>query len=519
MGDAIDLSDLDPFAPPSRTNSPLFPSSSAPPSSSTTTTHRSTTPLPPPRLEAKPTGSDPLGSISLLNFATRQSNPSSRAGSPAPAPPALPALPPIQADPVRAQEERQAAVWGDLSRQPWSAAPQAMNVGEAVARPSAGGPGADRFDATGGGVSIAAPSHGRLERRQSLSRSPTLSFSPPRRLSGLMEGTHQAFAARADSQTSRGETAPFHPASPSAGGASSAARRASFSRHRPDPPAASGSYVGGGGGGGADDSSFGEWTDFQTAISDAVADDFGFPAPTPPIATPAPAPSARPFAPSTSSFFSHSPIHFPSASSSSTSPKPAPTPKPPAAPPSARPLPKVASTVPVPTNGHAPSGGAPGPGSKGWKKEWTYDASGADAIQGIKLLGVKAGTNKVLSEDVAEGVSTRSGRVVRRARLGAKRFLGMVLQIRPHLPPRHRLSSKWTLLYSLDQHGTALSTLYSRVTGGMKGADGGCVLVIRDGRGDTFGAYSSEPFHEQQGYYGDGTWSATFRLLSHSRSH
>jgi len=40
----------------------------------------------------------------------------------------------------------------------------------------------------------------------------------------------------------------------------------------------------------------------------------------------------------------------------------------------------------------------------------------------------------------------------------------------------------------------------------MKGADGGCVLVIRDARGDTFGAYSSEPLHEQQGYYGDGTW-------------
>lgn len=379
MGDPIDLSDLDPFAPPSRTNSPLFPPQ-APTSSSSA--NRSITPLQPPRLESKPTGSDPLGSISLLNFATR--------AKPASAPPTLP---PIQPDPVRAQDQRQAAIWSDLSRQPWSAAPETMSDLETVAGPSSSG--IDQFDAGPGALSIVS-SHEHPHRRRSLSRSPTLSFSPPRRLSGLMEGAHPAFASRANSHTSRGETAPFHPASPPPGGASSAVRRASFGLHQPGSPVGSTFITAG-----ADDSSFGEWTDFQTAISDAVADDFGFPVPTPPapIPAPAPAPSAHPFSSSSSGFFSHSPIHFPSASDSSS--RSASTPKPPVPQPAPRAPPKQAHSVPGPTNGHSVTG----PGSKGWKKEWTYDSTGADAIQGIKLLGVKAGTNKYLSEDVAEGVS------------------------------------------------------------------------------------------------------------------
>lgn len=48
-------------------------------------------------------------------------------------------------------------------------------------------------------------------------------------------------------------------------------------------------------------------------------------------------------------------------------------------------------------------------------------------------------------------------------------------QLRPHLPVRIRLASSWTLLYSLDQHGISLSTLYQKVKG-----KGPCILAVKD---------------------------------------
>lgn len=54
-----------------------------------------------------------------------------------------------------------------------------------------------------------------------------------------------------------------------------------------------------------------------------------------------------------------------------------------------------------------------------------------------------------------------------------------VLQLRPHLPMRMRLASSWTLLYSLDQHGISLSTLYRKVKG-----KGPCILAIKDANDD-----------------------------------
>lgn len=37
--------------------------------------------------------------------------------------------------------------------------------------------------------------------------------------------------------------------------------------------------------------------------------------------------------------------------------------------------------------------------------------------------------------------------------------------------------------------------------------DGGCVLVVKDTQGRTFGAFINEGLREQKTYYGDGTWS------------
>ncbi|KAI9096125.1 TLD-domain-containing protein [Phlyctochytrium arcticum] len=70
-------------------------------------------------------------------------------------------------------------------------------------------------------------------------------------------------------------------------------------------------------------------------------------------------------------------------------------------------------------------------------------------------------------------------------------------QIRPHLPPLLRESTQWELLYSNDQHGTSLATLFGRVTGPA-------VMVVEDVNGKQMGAFASERLGMQKGYYGNG---------------
>jgi hypothetical protein len=48
--------------------------------------------------------------------------------------------------------------------------------------------------------------------------------------------------------------------------------------------------------------------------------------------------------------------------------------------------------------------------------------------------------------------------------------------LRPYLPRRYRISQRWNMLYSLDQHGISLATLYSL----MKEYDGPCIMIIKD---------------------------------------
>ncbi|BGP24242.1 oxidation resistance protein 1 [Rhodotorula toruloides] len=110
------------------------------------------------------------------------------------------------------------------------------------------------------------------------------------------------------------------------------------------------------------------------------------------------------------------------------------------------------------------------------------------AAQPIKLVGVRPGVARVLEEDVAEG-------------------------IRSALPPRLRLSPRWTLLYSLDQHGISLRTLFTNLSRGLKDRDGGFVLVVKSERGEVFGVYCSEALNDSsasrdtraQRWSGDGS--------------
>ncbi|KAI8336533.1 TLD-domain-containing protein [Chlamydoabsidia padenii] len=72
-------------------------------------------------------------------------------------------------------------------------------------------------------------------------------------------------------------------------------------------------------------------------------------------------------------------------------------------------------------------------------------------------------------------------------------------QLRPYLPRRYRLASEWCLLYSLDQHGASLSTLYQ-----LAKDSGPCILILKDDEQQIFGAYLNESIRLDLSYYGTG---------------
>lgn len=83
----------------------------------------------------------------------------------------------------------------------------------------------------------------------------------------------------------------------------------------------------------------------------------------------------------------------------------------------------------------------------------------------------------------------------------------MCNDLRSLMPTRIQLYANWTLLYSLEQHGASLSTLYSDV----KPSDRtnkrvGYLMAIEDMDGGVFGVYTNEYFHptEKRRYYGNG---------------
>lgn len=80
-------------------------------------------------------------------------------------------------------------------------------------------------------------------------------------------------------------------------------------------------------------------------------------------------------------------------------------------------------------------------------------------------------------------------------------------ELRPLMPTRIQLYQEWTLLYSLEQHGASLHSLYERVKPDSSVPRRvGYVLVIKDRKNSIFGAYSNEAFHpnEHMRYSGNG---------------
>lgn len=76
-------------------------------------------------------------------------------------------------------------------------------------------------------------------------------------------------------------------------------------------------------------------------------------------------------------------------------------------------------------------------------------------------------------------------------------------EVRLLFPPRNQLVDKWVLIYSLDQDGSSLATLYKKADA-YRGKRGGFVLVVRDGSGNVFGGYLSDPPHPAPNFYGNG---------------
>lgn len=110
---------------------------------------------------------------------------------------------------------------------------------------------------------------------------------------------------------------------------------------------------------------------------------------------------------------------------------------------------------------------------------------GTVKVKGLSLCGRREGTLQVLTEDVANS-------------------------LRIHLPALVRLSRNWTLLYSIDQHGISLNTLYSRSEPRTRSKAEpnppcGALLVVKDSLDGLFGAWVGEGIIKgQNGFYGSG---------------
>ncbi|KIJ95537.1 hypothetical protein K443DRAFT_682940 [Laccaria amethystina LaAM-08-1] len=109
-----------------------------------------------------------------------------------------------------------------------------------------------------------------------------------------------------------------------------------------------------------------------------------------------------------------------------------------------------------------------------------------ERLGAVKLVGRREGTQEVLSGRVAEMIRTR-------------------------LPALARLPRTWTLLYSLDQHGISLNTLYANCERAARenkgGRSAGELVVVRDEGGMTFGVWLGEEGVRNgkgSGYYGSG---------------
>ena len=75
--------------------------------------------------------------------------------------------------------------------------------------------------------------------------------------------------------------------------------------------------------------------------------------------------------------------------------------------------------------------------------------------------------------------------------------------IRLMMPARLQVQENWELVYSLDQHGVSLATLYARCKA-YNSPQAGYVIIVKDRRENIFGAYVSDYPRVHSHYYGTG---------------
>ncbi|KAK3384759.1 hypothetical protein B0H63DRAFT_494028 [Podospora didyma] len=76
-------------------------------------------------------------------------------------------------------------------------------------------------------------------------------------------------------------------------------------------------------------------------------------------------------------------------------------------------------------------------------------------------------------------------------------------EIRIMVPTRLSIADEWDLVYSLEEDGASLATLYDKCAA-YRGQRVGFVLVVKDCEGGIFGAYLSEYPHPAPKYFGTG---------------
>ncbi|EIN05656.1 TLD-domain-containing protein [Punctularia strigosozonata HHB-11173 SS5] len=133
--------------------------------------------------------------------------------------------------------------------------------------------------------------------------------------------------------------------------------------------------------------------------------------------------------------------------------------------------------TPFAAHAFVPSSGAPGfDGARSLNpKGFEYDSKTVERAS-VNLAGRKEMTTPVLTVDLAD-------------------------KIRAHLPALARLPRTWNLLYSLDQHGISLKTLYARCQNHLKGT----LVVVKDSGDALFGAWIGDGIRVSPGaYYGSG---------------
>eukprot|EP00834_Sanchytrium_tribonematis_P004222 NODE_195_length_13287_cov_0.482484.p8 type:complete len:240 gc:universal NODE_195_length_13287_cov_0.482484:1116-397(-) len=120
------------------------------------------------------------------------------------------------------------------------------------------------------------------------------------------------------------------------------------------------------------------------------------------------------------------------------------------------------------------------PRSKSPSRHMSFDESMMDRLPTITLKNRLEKTRKVLNLLIAES-------------------------LRNYLPTYFEISSSWELLYSLDQHGSSLQTLYRSMDKYEEDKmRHGFVLICKDSSDEKFGAFFTSPLKIQKHCYGTG---------------